>query len=62
MTAATIDITSGEKPLEFDYAKFINTATRPVEDSNPPGQDESSVHGETVGKDSDGGSSGSGGE
>jgi hypothetical protein len=57
-----VDVTSDDKPLQFDYAKFINTATRPVEDSDPPGQDESSVHGETVGQDGDGGSPGGGGE
>jgi hypothetical protein len=44
-----------EKPLVFDYAKFINSATRPIEDSDPPGQDEGSLHGEAVGKDGDGG-------
>jgi hypothetical protein len=53
-----VDVTSGGKPLEFDYAKFINTATRPISDSNAPSQDEGSVHGETLGKDGDGGSAG----
>jgi hypothetical protein len=50
-----------DNPLDFDYAKFINTATRPIEDSNSPGQDEGSLHGETVGEDGDGGGISGGG-
>lgn len=57
-----IDVTSGEKPIEFDYAKFINTATRPTEDSPASGENQGSVHGETLGQDGDGGGTGSGGE
>lgn len=56
-----MDITSGERPIEFDYAKFINTAPRPTEDSPAPGEDQGSVHGETLGQDGDGGGAGGGG-
>lgn len=55
---AAIDVTSGDKPLQFDYAKFINSASRPTEDSDPPGEDQDSLHGEAVGQDGDGGSPG----
>ena len=54
----SVDLTSNDEPLNFNYAKFINSATRSTEDSDPPSQDESSLHGETVGKDGDGGSAG----
>lgn len=47
-----------DSPLEFDYAKFINTATRPIENSDTPGEDEGGVHGEALGEDGDGGSPG----
>ena len=52
----SVDLTSNDEPLNFNYAKFINSATRSAEDSNPPGEDESSLHGETVGEDGNGGS------
>lgn len=46
------------KTVEFDYAKFINTATRSTEDNPAPGEDEGSLHGETLGEDGDGGGAG----
>lgn len=33
----------------FDYGRFINTARRPVQDSEPPSQDEDSLHGQALG-------------
>ena len=52
----SVDLTSNDEPLNFDYGRFINSATRSISDSNPPGQDEGSLHGEAVGENGNGGS------
>jgi hypothetical protein len=34
-----MDVTSNGEVLKFDYSRFINTATRPVQDSDAPSAD-----------------------
>jgi len=57
------DITSGGEQITkvtFDYGKLIAGVTpRPVEDSDPPSQDESNLHGQAVGQNNTGGDTGS---
>jgi hypothetical protein len=59
-----VDVTTdGDKitKVEFDYGKLIGSiAPRPEEDPETPSQDESSVHGEAMGKDNTGGNVGTG--
>ena len=59
-----VDISSNGESLkvEFDYGKLIAGITpRPTEDSGASSQDESNLHGQTVGKDDTGGDTGAGG-
>ncbi len=59
-----VDVTSGGKEVErvvFDYAKLISgIATRPVENSDAPSQDEGGLHGQTLGQNDTGGDTGTG--
>ena len=62
-----LDVTSNGESLkvEFDYGKLITgiagAASRPSGDNPTPSQDESHLHGQTVGKDDTGGDTGAGG-
>jgi hypothetical protein len=56
-----VDVTTGGESLkvQFDYNKLIAGITpRPIEDNNPPSQDEGNQHGATVGKNDNGGDTG----
>jgi hypothetical protein len=61
-----LDLTTGGdklQPIVFDYAKLISASPEagPVPDREPPGEDESHLHGAALGQDHDGGDTGAGG-